>query len=205
MISRTITKLFAILALLALAGCADIAPTRREAPVLRAGKTCHPRIALSGRFSVNYQKDGKDESAHGGFRWGQDDSNMRIVLMSPLGDTQATIDVTAESATLTQSGKISRTAEDVDALVLTELGWPLPISGLRDWIQACIHDERGRRVRVTPEGRELSTSDGWRIAYPVWEEGAGGRRPKRIDLHRSERGRADISVRLVIDEWLPRR
>lgn len=179
-------------------------PVQREASPVRVAKTCHKRIALAGRFSVHYRKDGKEESLHGSFRWGQDNDHAHIVLMSPLGDTQAVIDVTPDVATLTSSGKITRTADDVDALALEALGWPMPVSGLRDWIQACMHNEQGRRVLVTPESRELATSDGWRITYPVWEDdGQGRRRPKRIDLHRSDREWAEISVRLIVDEWMP--
>lgn len=196
--------LCAAFALFILAGCADIAPVRLQAPTTRAAKVCDKRIALAGRFSVHYRKDGNDESAHGSFRWGQDDTHMRVELLSPLGQTLAVIDVTPDAATLTSSGKVTRTADDVDALALDALGWPMPVSGLRDWIQACMLDERGRRIRVTPEGRELTTSDGWRVTYPAWtNEADGARRPKRIDLHRSDREWAEISVRLIIDEWMP--
>ena len=196
-------KLSGMLALVALAGCVSVEPPPRETTTASRGvKACHQRVALTGRFSVRYLKDGKEESAHGGFRWGQDNNNMRIVLMSPLGDTQALIDVTADSATLTSAGKVTRTADDVDALVQESLGWPMPVSGLRDWIQACMRDERGRRVPLIPENRELTTSDGWHITYPVWtDDGHGGRRPRRIDLQRSERDRTEVSVRLIIDEW----
>ncbi|RJX31360.1 MAG: outer membrane lipoprotein LolB [Oxalobacter sp.] len=204
MIARRLYFLCTLLAVLALAGCADLAPARREATTSRAARTCHARIALVGRFSVQYRKDDKEESAHGNFRWGQNNSHMRIVLISPMGQTLATIDVTPESATLIDSEKESHTAEDVDALVLESLGWPLPVSGLRDWIQACMRDARGRRVIVTPESRELTTSDGWRITYPVWEEDdRGRRRPKRIDVQHIANERIVLSVRLVIDEWMP--
>ncbi len=200
-----IKKWSGMLAFFVLAGCVSVVPTPREKVTATRGvKTCHERMALSGRFSVRYLKDGKEESVHGSFRWGQDNHNMRIVLMSPLGDTQAMIDATADSATLTSAGKVTRTAEDVDALVQESLGWPMPVSGLRDWIQACMRDERGYRTPVMPENRELATSDGWRVTYPVWtDDGRDGRRPKRIDLQRSERGRREVSVRLIIDEWMP--
>ena len=184
-------------------GCADIAPTVRE-PEAGAKSMCYERIDLAGRFSVQYRKDGRDESAHGSFRWQQDGGSARVELLSPLGQTLATIDVTPESATLTSAGQAPRIASDANALAVMLLGWPLPVTGLRDWLQGCTRDARGKRYAVASEG--ITTPDGWRIAYPVWEADGSVRRPKRIDLqHKGNSAVTDIALRLVLDEWQPRR
>jgi outer membrane lipoprotein LolB len=199
---RVLSAVFAVSLLVT--GCADLAPQKRES-VSSVARVCHERIALAGRFSVQYQKNGKDESVHGSFRWAQNGQNIHIALAPPLGQTLATIDITRDSATLTSSGGVSRTAADPDALARGSLGWPLPVSGLRDWLQACTLDAQGSRRALAPESESTITVDGWEIAYPIWESAdTGMRRPKRIDVHRSTDGEwTEISLRLVIDEWQP--
>ena len=192
------------IALSVLGGCAELPVVRFQSPVVLSSRVCHKRIALAGRFSVHYQLDDQQESVHGTFRWGQDDTNMRIMLMSPIGQTLATIDVTPKEAVLVTTERAARTAQDVDALVFEELGWPLPVSGLRDWIQACRRDQKGKQIPIEPEDPVLTTLDGWQVVYPAWTDAPGGRRPKRIDLKRKDKEQGAIAVRLVIDEWLPR-
>ena len=56
-------------------------------------------IDLSGKLSVNYQKDGRQESITGNFNWDQRPEAIDVTLISPLGQTVATINVTPTSAT----------------------------------------------------------------------------------------------------------
>jgi outer membrane lipoprotein LolB len=203
---RELGRWFAVLAMSVLVvGCAEIAPTQREPVATSSVRACHDNIKLAGRFSAQYRKDGKDEAVHGSFELTQSGKNASLTLLSPLGQTIATIDVTSTEATLTPAGKPPRTAVDVDVLAASSLGWPLPVSGLREWLQGCAVDARGRRFVATPVRNSVTTPDGWRIAYPVWDDGASPTpRPRRVDLHRdADRAAAEISLRLVIDTWQP--
>lgn len=197
---RTCALLLALLT----AGCASIVPVTGD-----AGRTDSPtqspqpirsyvdNIDLTGRISVRYQVNEKDEALHGGFTWTQNRDNTQVTLLSPLGQVIALIEVGRDGATLKQGGQPPRQAADVDSLVEATLGWPLPISGLRDWLQGFAIDANGNRFVAQPPAAEVTTRDGWRISYNTWE----GTRPKRIDLERRTTQAGDVSIRLVIDTW----
>lgn len=200
----------ALLALSILAaGCAGLSTTPPQAAQAGAARSYHDNIAIDGRLSVRYQQNGRDEAVHGSFTWTQQPGHTDIALLSPLGQTLALINVTPSSSTLTQAGQPPKSAADVDALAADTLGWPLPVSGLRDWLQGFISDARGRRIAVAPqeEAAETTTGDGWRIRYAAWEAdpaAPGAVRPRRIDLHRQTAQAGEVALRLVIDNWQAR-
>jgi outer membrane lipoprotein LolB len=161
-------------------------------------------IDFAGRLSLRYQGNDRQEALHGSFNWAQGPQETTVTLLSPLGQTLAVITDNASGATLTQSGQPVRTAADVDALTANTLGWPLPIAGLRNWLQGFATDRSGARFVATPATSEVQTKDGWQIQYSAWTEpdGASGQLlPRRIDLSRNTAQAGDISLRIVIDSW----
>ncbi len=197
---RTCALLLALLT----AGCASVAPvtdgsSRAASPAesTQPTRTYADSIDLAGRISVRYQVNDKDEALHGGFTWTQNRDRTQVTLLSPLGQVIALIDVDPNGATLKQGGQPPRQASDVDALVEATLGWPLPISGLRDWLQGFAIDANGNRFIAQPPAAEVTTRDEWRIGYNTWQD----MRPKRIDLDRRTTQAGDVSIRLVIDTW----
>ncbi len=196
---------------LMLAGCASLpTPTvfNKEAPASpaldAASRPFHATIDLAGRLSVRYQGPRNEEALHGSFLWAQKPTQTTVTLLSPLGQTIAVIDVTPEGATFIQGGQPVRRASDVDALTAETLGWPLPVAGLRDWLQGFALDASGRRFIAAPEASNVSTRDGWRIHYANWQDESMPvfqNRPKRIDLARFTEQAGDVSIRIVIDSW----
>lgn len=158
-------------------------------------------LELSGRLSVNYQKDGKSEALSGKFSWRQDGAATDVSLASPLGQTIATIKVTPGVATLTLSGQAPRAAADIDTLSAQALGWPLPVSGLRDWLQGYATAADGSRFAASPQADKVTTRDGWRLHYVSWQDAsAAAPLPKRIDAERSAGPQADaVAIRIVLD------
>lgn len=206
-VRRSILHLF-VLPLL-LAGCATFdapAPDVSSAAAQQAPpRAYHDAIELGGRLSVRYQENGRDQALHGSFTWMQTSDRTIVTLLSPLGQTIATIDIMPNQATLTQAGQAPRTAPDVDALTTAALGWPLPVSGLRDWLQGFAPDAEGRHVIASqPGASSVATSDGWRILYASWQEDVTPSHPKRIDLERNTVQAGDVAIRVVIDSWQPR-
>lgn len=187
---------------LLLAGCATLVPPAadRTSAISAAERSFRDSLVLGGRLSVRYQGERREESLHGSFAWSQTPTQTTVTLLSPLGQTMAVIDVTPRGATLSQSGRPVRAAADVDALTASELGWPLPVAGLRDWLQGFAVDTAGRRFVATPQASDVTTRDGWRIRYANWPDEAGSR-PKRIDLARATEQAGDVSIRIVIDSW----
>ncbi len=192
---------------LLLAACASLNPpaadhrrTQSTAEVRNFADT----IDLGGRLSVRYQSERKEEALHGSFSWAQTPAQTTVTLLSPLGQTIAIIDVTPQGATLMQGGQPARSAADVDTLTAETLGWPLPVAGLRDWLQGFAVDAAGLPFVATPRSPDVVTRDGWRIRYAGWQGEADAsppNRPRRIDLARATEQAGDVSIRIVIDSW----
>jgi outer membrane lipoprotein LolB len=130
--------------------------------------------------------------------------------MSPLGQTVAAINVTPGSATLTQAGQEPRTAADIDSLTQQTLGWPLPVSGLRDWLQGYAVDAQGQRFRASPASNSVTTKDGWRLRFVDWQAAGGGGAaagaavaapvPRLIQAERAASGDIqDLAIRIVVN------
>jgi outer membrane lipoprotein LolB len=194
--------------LLMLAGCAGITPPAEQTQ--RSTNAYQDTINIEGRLSVQYQQNGSNEALHGNFNWSQTPKRTVITLSSPLGQTLAVIEVTPDISTFTQSGQPRRMATDPDTLTELALGWPLPVAGMRDWLQGMATDINGRRFVASGQSEASSTvttKDGWQIRYVSWQNGEGpstASHPKRIDLTRKTEQAGDVSIRLVIDNWQPR-
>ncbi|GAB7544405.1 lipoprotein insertase outer membrane protein LolB [Cupriavidus sp. 8B] len=187
-----------------LAACASITPTRQ----FDAGETAQPR-ELSGRFAANYVRYGRDEGVQGSFQWHEQGRNVRLDLISPLGQTLAVVTSTPSGATLDLPNQAPRNAPEVDTLLEEALGFSLPVAGLRDWLHARPAPGSPARTTRDDSGRLATLAqNGWTVRYVAWQEAspttpstpstAAAARPRRIDLARD--GEANpLSVRLVID------
>jgi outer membrane lipoprotein LolB len=162
----------------------------------------HDNIDIAGRFSVQFQHNGRPESWSGSFTWAQTPDKTTVALLSPLGQTLATIVSDPQMATMIQSGQEPRSAANVDALVQETLGWPLPISHLRDWLQAYTVNTSGQRILETPNSTStIATADGWLLNFVSWQDDNDSgmqNAPKRIDLERETSEAGKVAMRLVI-------
>jgi outer membrane lipoprotein LolB len=193
-----ITRRLSLLVLAAtLAGCATSNANLSRASVGDYRDT----IDLAGRLSVNYHKEGRPESITGTFNWSQRPGRIDVSLASPLGQTIAAISVTPEVATLTQADRAPRTARDIDTLTAQSLGWELPVSGLREWLQGYATDTEGKRFVASPANNSVYTRDGWRLRFVAWQiDAAAHPAPRRIDAERSATANSDeLAIRIVID------
>lgn len=188
------------------AGCASFSPQdgKDNGPALE--RRYSAAIDLGGRLSVRYEQNGREEAVHGSFTWNQSARHVVVTLLSPLGQTLATIDIKPGITVLTQSGKSPMTATDVDILTEQALGWPLPISGLRDWLQGFGRGADGKLFVAQPAADtvRLTTRDGWNLSYGEWQDGAANiatNHPKRIDLARETKQAGPVAIRIVIDSW----
>lgn len=194
-ITRRLSLLALATTLATLAGCAT---TSNNVATVGAYRDT---IDLDGRLSVNYQKDGKVESLTGGFDWAQRPGSVDVTLTNPLGQTVATISVTPQSATLTQAGRAPITEASIDSLTQRTLGWPLPVSGLRDWLQGYAVDAQGQRFSASPARNEVTTQDGWRLRFVEWQD-ANARQPVPRVIHATRAAAGDIqdlSIRIIVN------
>lgn len=158
-------------------------------------------IELNGHLSVNYLKDGRRQAASVGFNWLQTANRTDVTLASPLGSTIAIVTVAPGYASLTEAGKPPHVADDIDSLSAQTLGWTLPVSGLRDWLQGHAMAADGSRFAASPAHSSVTTRDGWQLDYVSWQDdGAAVPRPRRIDVARAAvGGLEDMQIRIVID------
>ena len=192
----------AAVAAVALSGCSTLQPAAGTGTSSSgSAREYRQAIDVSGRLSLRYQQDGKQQAVYGSFTWSQSRQETAITLLSPLGQTLATINIGAGQATLQQAGQPPRIASDVDALTVQALGWPLPIAGLRDWLQGFGEDAGGRRFTAIPNADDsfsVTTADQWQIQYSNWQESGAESYPKRIDLTRNTAQAGEVAIRIAI-------
>lgn len=156
---------------------------------------------------MNYTLSRNDsiESLHGKFTWKQDRNKTRIDLFSPLGQTMAVVEISPGQAVFTASGKVPVAAPNADELVFSQLGWPLPVSGMRNWLQGCATGSNGQIFQASPSRPKVITEEGWQIHYVNWSPFQENLLvPRRIDMIHTPPANAAIShiqIRLVIDDW----
>lgn len=194
-ITRRLSLLACAAALAFLTGCATTSTNVATVGAYR------DTIDLSGRLSVNYEKSGNRESMTGNFDWTQRPGAVDVTIANPLGQTVATIEVTPQSATLTQAGRAPVTEADVDTLSQRTLGWPLPVSGLRDWLQGYAVDAQGQRFSASPARNEVATKDGWRLRFVEWQDPNAAQPVPRV-IHASRAAVGDIQnleIRIAVN------
>lgn len=175
-------KRFSLLAFLLLYGCASVPPASGPSPLMQA-------FTLQGRVSVQYD----EQSLTGQLRWRADGKTDEVLLSTPLGQGIASISRNEQQVTLVRPDEPSVYAENVEDLTQSTLGFRLPLSGLRFWIQARPDPARASEVRANSAGGvEQISQDGWKIDYLQYSEN----RPRKIHVTRE-----GLEIRLVIDEW----
>ncbi len=164
---------------------------------------------MAGRLSIRYQENGSEQALHGSFNWSQRPGRILVSLLSPLGQTLATIESTPSGTVLRQPGQPPRVASDVDTLTAQALGWPLPVAGLRDWLQGFASEGKDGNVRHAIASPEASATpqtimqDGWQLHYASWNRDAVPPHPRRLDLQRSTPQAGDVEIRLIVDSFQP--
>lgn len=146
-----------------------------------------------GRIGVVNAQDGW----HANFQWDQQGSAYRIDLIGPLGQGRVAVQGDAEKVSIqTQDGQ-NWTASDADALLEQSLGIQLPVNGLRYWVRGLPEPGASPVVETDAEGRLLHLEqNGWIIEYPAYAPTTALDLPARIVARR-----ADLSVKLVIEQW----
>lgn len=121
----------------------------------------------------------------------------QIRLLGPLGTTGALMEGgDKENVWLKVSGREPVTATSVDELAAT-LGWPMPVSGLRYWIQGLAEPNADITERETDtEGRlQQLQQRGWAIRFDRYGD-ADSQRPGRIRLQRG-----DLRATVLSRDW----
>lgn len=183
-----------------LAGCAGVPPHtsgnekaawQQHAAWLRA----QADWSLQGRFALNVGRRGWTAA----LRWVEHNGAYRIDISDPLGRTVAQLKGQPGRVTLRSDGRSPRTAASAAKLMQAELGWSLPVAGLRYWVRglpapgsspmSMRFDGSGRLVRLR--------QDGWDVSYLDYDNAFGAQSlPVRLVLING-----DVRLTLLIDRW----
>ncbi len=177
---------FLVLMTLLLGGCAT-APVAVQRPA-----QVDAPFAFNGRVAV---KQGElHDSA--GIRWVHRPAEDEILLRAPLGQTVARIRRNDGEATLEASGK-HYAAQDMETLMQQVLGWQLPLSGLRYWVNARPAPDGEFQAQGESNGQiSVLRQQGWEISYSHYAALTPDALPLRLKLVRE-----GTEVLLLIDEW----
>lgn len=162
--------------------CTSVGPT---VPVAQISSS----FTLSGRVSVQHGED----SFSGALNWTADAERDELLFSNPLGQGIASLIRSPGGVVLTAAGKDPVHAETADELTEKTLGFHLPLSGLRYWVQGIPDPGRVSESRKSENGGLTQLKqDGWVIDYLQYREN----RPRKIHVTRD-----GLEIRLVIDEW----
>jgi outer membrane lipoprotein LolB len=148
----------------------------------------------SGRLSVRHGPDAFAAS----FQWRHDGERDDVELVSPLGQTIAILTGDGTSARMQAASGRVLTASSWTKLTEEGLGWPLPVEGLKYWMQGAARGGAAFTTEPGGDGRvEVLRQDGWTIVYQAYVETASGVwRPSRLTASYPE-----VELRLAIDRW----
>jgi outer membrane lipoprotein LolB len=201
--TRLLAWLFALLAITWLVGCSSLQTLPSLSSLPQTERNFHDNILIQGRFSVAYEQNNRPQSVQGRFQWQQQGQHIDIDLMSPLGQTMAKLAITPNSATIQQSGKEIKSASNITELTEQTLGWSLPVAGMRDWLQGFNRNSGHQRQIARPNENDQFDTEGWHVQYVSWQQNSMPVYPKRIDLTRTSPQLHQLSMRIIIDQWVP--
>ena len=155
--------------------------------------------AYSGRFAVTTALGEQRESVSGRFSLEVRGPQQILEVASPLGTTVARIEIEPGGARATGARMQEVRGADADALTEQLLGWPLPVSGLADWIEGRPVPQRSARIERDGERIVLIEQDGWVIRLSEYLEGTA--RPRRLVLERPAGvDTPSVTLRLIVDD-----
>lgn len=145
---------------------------------------------LSGRLS--------SDAATGSARlsWSQNGERFSARASGPFGSGALALSGTAQRVQI-RSGDDTLTSEQPERWMQQELGWTLPIAGLRYWALGIPRPGAPASYRFNADGQlaELAQA-GWRVVYTDYVREHDATLPSRIHLHGPE-----SSILLRVDAW----
>jgi outer membrane lipoprotein LolB len=175
-----------------LAACAPAALVR--VPVQAALPPAQGAFETAGRLSARHGA----EALAANFQWRHAGERDELELASPLGQTIAVL--TGDRTNVRLQAADGRVLSAGSWIALTEqgLGWPLPVDGLKYWIQGTARVGTPFTAEAGEDGRAaVLRQDGWTIVYQAYTQtSAEIWRPSRMTASYPE-----VELRLAIDRW----
>lgn len=149
---------------------------------------------LKGRLAIDAIKEVWTGTLH----WAQNGDEFEILWFFPFGQGSVKLQGNPERVTLWLPKKAPMTATSAEDLLKINLGWSLPVSGLRYWLLGLPAPELPvLNLSLDSWGRVLRLSQGgWQIQYLDYQSINHYELPGKIFLNNPK-----LRLRLVIDQW----
>ncbi|AIT09721.1 membrane protein [Candidatus Francisella endociliophora] len=138
----------------------------------------------------------KADSAN--YIYSQNGNDFSIKLYGPLGIGSVEIYGDLNSVTLENSKGQKAQAKDAKALMLEQLGWYVPVEGLKYWIKAISVPSIEKSIQLNKNNLvDNLTQDGWNIKYKGYEL-VDDKYPLPSKIRMS---RDNLILKIVIKSW----
>jgi outer membrane lipoprotein LolB len=192
-------RLVGVLLVLALSACATTPPPLSHAEAQRAWQVHQDQVAkvvewrLAARLAINTE----DEGWNGQLQWRQAPKDFHIAFSALFGQGALQLTGGERGVVLQMSDGQTRRAQTAEVLLYEQLGWRLPVEGLRYWVTGLPVPDQPSAVEYDTQGRlaQLRQAD-WSISYPDYRRIHGVDMPRKVFIENHR-----LSVRLVIDRW----
>lgn len=193
--SRCYRSTFCTAALsLLLSACAVIKPVPGGKPA-QADMAAFSHWRLEGRIAVQTSADAFQAS----LSWEHEGRQDRVQVSGPFSQGAFSIILQDDLIFIRDSSGHTRSSRDVSALVRQELGFDVPLSGLRYWVLGVAEPSAGTaKVSYDETGRlQQLQQDGWTLDFQHFVQVGDFLLPQKL----AARG-SDIRLKLFVDEWV---
>lgn len=148
---------------------------------------------LQGRIAVTTTQDAWQAR----LIWRQHRERFEIDVLSVFGQRLAQLSGRPGGVELRLPRGQRYQAQDAAGLLQDQLGWSLPVAGLRHWVRGLPAPGVVAHRTLDGEGRLLALEQqGWSIGYRRYRAADGRDLPGQVILKRD-----DLRLRLVVDRW----
>lgn len=154
----------------------------------------HTHWKLSGRIAAHNDTDAWNASIL--WRQGEDDYDVNII--APLNSDSLRLYGNSAGVTMKLSNGNIRTADTAEQLLNHQLGWQLPVEGMRYWVLGLPQPANGdSRPQLDLHGRLVVLKQaGWKITYDSYLRVGDSDLPRKIYLSHPR-----MELKIIIDRW----
>jgi outer membrane lipoprotein LolB len=181
---------------LLLAGCATVGPIdQHKASAERAARRSVldqiTQFTIQGRASVSGPTSGSVS-----LRWQQAPADFDLHVAGPLGVGAMSMSGNEQEVRVRAKDR-SFVTRDPERTFYENLGWVLPLSGLRYWMLSLPAPGSQFEEKLDAQGRVATlVQDGWSVSYTDYVMVRQMELPRRVVLARD-----DVKIRVVVDDW----
>ncbi len=149
---------------------------------------------LSGRIAIQHDDNGVTANLD----WRQRGESFDIRIIAPLNGGTFALRGSDSSATLLTPQGETFSAPSAEALLAAQLGWAIPLRGVRYWIRGMpAPDTAANQQRFDEDGKFTDfEQQGWRVSMLDYFNDMDPQLPRKLFLNR-----ANLKVRMVVRKW----